>query len=41
MQKISELRRKMDEAVLSENFEEAARIRDELKVLAEATEVTE
>ena len=41
MQKISELRKKMDDAVECENFEEAARIRDEMKALAESPEVKE
>ncbi len=38
---MEELRRKMDEAVAEENFEEAARIRDELRALSETTEVTQ
>lgn len=37
-QKIGELRKKMDDAVAAENFEEAACIRDELKTLSEAME---
>jgi len=36
--KIQELRQKMDEAVLIENFEEAARLRDELRTLTEYAE---
>lgn len=38
-QRVSELRRLMDEAVTEENFEEAARLRDELRSLTEAREV--
>ena len=38
---MEELRRKMDEAVAEENFEEAARIRDELRTLSEPAEVTQ
>ena len=33
--RVSELRQKMDEAVASENFEDAAKYRDELRKLAE------
>ena len=40
-QRISELRKQMDEAVAEENFEEAARLRDELRALTEKQEVTE
>jgi len=40
-QRMSELRRQMDEAVAAENFEEAARLRDELRSLTEVQEVTE
>ncbi len=40
-QRMSELRRLMDEAVAMENFEEAARLRDELRALAEPQEVTQ
>lgn len=40
-QRMNELRRQMDEAVAAENFEEAARLRDELRSLAETREVTE
>jgi len=39
LEKINELRKQMDEAVSDENFEEAARIRDELRALAETAEV--
>ena len=37
-QRSNELRRLMDEAVAAENFEEAARLRDELKALQAAQE---
>ena len=40
-QRMNELRSQMDEAVAAENFEEAARLRDELRSLAEAREVAE
>lgn len=40
-QRMSELRRQMDEAVAAENFEEAARLRDELRALTENAEVTQ
>jgi len=40
-QRMSELRKQMDEAVANENFEEAARLRDELRSLTEVQEVTE
>ena len=40
-QRISELRRLMDEAVAAENFEDAARLRDELRTLAEQQEVVQ
>ncbi|MBR6568831.1 MAG: UvrB/UvrC motif-containing protein [Clostridia bacterium] len=36
---MNELRRQMDEAVAAENFEEAARLRDELRAMADAVEV--
>ena len=39
-QRISDLRRQMDEAVAAENFEQAAQLRDELRSLAEKQEVT-
>jgi len=39
-QRILELRTAMDTAVASENFEEAARLRDELKALTEKQEVS-
>ena len=38
-QRISDLRKQMDEAVAAENFEEAARLRDELRALNETQEV--
>lgn len=38
-ERMNELRRQMDEAVAEENFEEAARLRDELRALAEEAEV--
>ena len=38
-QRMNELRKQMDEAVAEENFEEAARLRDELRALAEEAEV--
>ena len=40
-QRIIELRKQMEEAVADENFEEAARLRDELRALTESQEVTE
>lgn len=40
-QRAAELRRLMDEAVAEENFEEAARIRDELRELTQRQEVSE
>lgn len=40
-QLVIELRRQMDEAVAEENFEEAARLRDELRALTEKQEVME
>ncbi len=40
-QRMSDLRRQMDEAVAAENFEEAARLRDELRSLTETREVAE
>lgn len=40
-QRMSELRRQMEEAVAAENFEEAARLRDELRALTETPEVTQ
>ena len=40
-QRMSDLRKQMDEAIASENFEEAARLRDELRSLTEAQEVRE
>lgn len=39
-QRERELRQKMDEAVASENFEDAAKYRDELRRLAEESEAT-
>ena len=40
-QRVAQLRKQMDEAVVDENFEEAARIRDELRALTEKQEVSE
>ena len=40
-QQLNELRRQMDEAVAAENFEEAARLRDEIRALTETQEVTQ
>ena len=40
-QRVNELRTLMDEAVAAENFEEAARLRDELRSLTETREVAE
>lgn len=40
-QRLVELRHQMDAAVAEENFEEAARLRDELRALTEAPEVTQ
>lgn len=40
-QRLNELRKQMDEAVADENFEEAARLRDELRALSEAQEVSQ
>jgi len=40
-QRVNELRKLMDEAVAAENFEEAARLRDELRSLMEKREVAE
>ena len=40
-QRVNELRKLMDEAVAAENFEEAARLRDELRSLTETREVAE
>lgn len=40
-QRMNELRRQMDEAVAAENFEEAARLRDEMRALTEKPEVTQ
>ncbi len=40
-QRISELRKQMDDAVAAENFEEAARLRDELRALSEQQEVVQ
>jgi len=39
--RVNELRKLMDEAVAAENFEEAARLRDELRSLMEKREVAE
>ena len=40
-QRMSQLRQQMDEAVAQENFEEAARLRDELRALSASQEVSE
>ncbi len=40
-QRMNELRKQMDEAVAAENFEEAARLRDELRSMTEPQEVTQ
>jgi len=40
-QQMNELRKQMDEAVAAENFEEAARLRDELRTLSESPEVNQ
>jgi len=41
IQTIGELRKRMEKAVSLENFEEAAQLRDEIRVLSERTETEE